>query len=357
MEDLFRCLTAKKINVILLIKNIFLLFFFLLIVHKSFAQKDCSVLLKDAEKLYIEGAIDSIPKLIDSCFRNGFTRKEKIQAIRLYALINLYNDRNMEAENYMLNILKLDPEYEVNKSIEEPEFVLLYNDFVTYPVWAYGFYGGLNFSDIRIIEKYGVENINTSSIENFMDYGFQFGLKYNRNIVKGMELNLDLQFAQNKYTIERSSLDFSLTSFSESQLRLSVPVSITYEIGAKKLKPFIRLGSSVGYLLSSKATVVRSYSDNSHAEVKGSDVDLTKFRNGINAWLICGAGIKYKVPRGNIFLDLRYNYGLLSQTRTETRYENSELIYKYYYIDNDFTISNISLSLGYVYLFYKPKKR
>ncbi|MBI5219339.1 MAG: PorT family protein [Bacteroidia bacterium] len=320
------------------------------------AQVDCSLILKQAEKLYEDGAIDSIPRLLDSCMNSGFNKKEKLQAYKMFILINLYRDRQVEAEKYMFKLLALDPEYEANRSIEEPEFLSLFDNFLTSSVWACGVYGGVNFSNIRTIEEYGVHSLNEpSTLKSASAMSYQFGLKYNRFLYKNIELNIDLQFAQNKYKVTRSIFNFTNISFTETQTRLSIPLTATCDLGTKKIKPYARLGFSVGYLLNSKAIVVRSYSDNSHAEVKGSEMDLKNFRNPFNIWAIGGIGLKYKVKHGNIFFDARYNLGVFNQSKS--RYDNQELIYKYYYIDNNFTINNLSVSLGYVYLFYKPMKK
>lgn len=323
----------------------------------SKAQDDCSVHLKQAEKFYEDGAIDSIAPLIEPCMRSGFNQKERIQAYRLFVLINLYKDKHTQADSVMLKLLYYDPEYEANRSIEEPEFLYLFDSFQTSPLWAYGFYMGVNFSNILTTEEYGVNNLNAPSLlKSTSAMSYHFGIKYNRFLMKKAELNIGLQFAQNKYKNTKTEYDFTNISFEETQTRLSLPLTISYDLNSNKIKPFIRAGISFGYLLDSKAKVIRSYTDASHAEIKGTDVELKKFRNPFNIWAIVGGGLKYKVKRGNIFLDLKYNIGVFNQVKADERYNNTELIYKYYYIDNNFKINNLSISLGYMYLFYKPKK-
>lgn len=339
------------------ISYIYFLFFFLA-APASFAQDDCSVLLKQAEKFYEEGAIDSISLQLDPCMKRGFSRDEKIKAYRLIILVHLFKDNIFEAEQYMLGLLRLEPEYEVNRSIEEPEFITLFDSFQTSPLWSYGLYGGVNFADISTVEEYGVNNLNMESgLKNSSGLSYQFGIRYSRFLLKKIDLIIGLQFAQNKYKTVKSQFDFSVVNYEERQTRVSMPVTVSYDLNNKKIKPFIRAGFSVGYLINSKATVIRSYSDNSHAEIKGSDVALLKFRNPVNLWAVAGAGLKYKVKRGSIVLDLKYNIGLFNQVKTKSRYDNSELVYKYYYIDNDFRINNLAISVGYVFLFYKPEKK
>ena len=75
---------------------------------------------------------------------------------------------------------------------------------------------------------------------------------------------------------------------------------------------------------------------------------------------MAGAGINYKVKKGNVFLDLRYNYGFQNIVKTEQRYQNdlnNDLLYRYYYLDDDFKLNNFAFTIGYAYNIYKPVKK
>ena len=54
-------------------------------------------------------------------------------------------------------------------------------------------------------------------------------------------------------------------------------------------------------------------------------------------------------------LDLRYNFGLTNNVNGENRYKDDEEWSLYQYVDDDFSINNFYMSLGYVYSFYKTK--
>ena len=79
-------------------------------------------------------------------------------------------------------------------------------------------------------------------------------------------------------------------------------------------------------------------------------------RSKINYGLIGSLGVKYKVKAGYWFLDAGYSHSLSSAVNPEDRYSNSELLYEYHYVDDNFKVSNIFVSIGYKRLFYKPKK-
>jgi hypothetical protein len=69
---------------------------------------------------------------------------------------------------------------------------------------------------------------------------------------------------------------------------------------------------------------------------------------------IIGAGVRFKVPRGIIALDLRAKMGLNSIVVTGKRDEI--LLNRYYYLDDNFSLNNLSLSASYYVSFYSPRK-
>ena len=345
-------MSIRIINIIILS----IIFFIILFPLPLKAQEDCSVLLKKAGQYYEEGAIDSVSKLIQPCLQNGYDKAEKLQAYRLLTLVSLYQDDKKNAEKYIIKILEIEPEYEVVRSVEEPEFLSVFDTYFAAPVSAYGVYIGANLSQAKTIEHFGVYNLSNAVEKNVFNTGFQFGVKYSRFLYRNIDLNFDLQIAQNKLYNEKRFFNFVKLECTETNLRLSAPVSATYEYSIKKIIPYFRLGLNPAFLMISNARLVRSYTDNSAVDVKGPEVNLIDSRISVNLWLLTGAGVKYKVKRGYIFIDFRFNLGLFNQVRVKNRYSNNELIYKYYYLDDDFRMNIMSVSVGYTLVNYKPMK-
>ncbi|HBX52966.1 MAG: hypothetical protein A2275_07260 [Bacteroidetes bacterium RIFOXYA12_FULL_35_11] len=342
-----------KIPKIFVISFIFLITLF---TQQTKAQEDCSVLLKKAGQYFEEGAIDSVFKLIEPCIERGYDKKEKLQAYRLLTLVSLYQDNKKNAEKYIIKILETEPEYEVVRSVEEPEFLSIFDTYFAAPVSAYGVYIGTNFSIAKTIEHFGVHNLNNAVIKNLYGTGFQFGVKYSRFIYRNFDLNFDMQIEQNKLYNERYFFNFVKVECSETNIRLSAPVSVTYEYPYKKIKPYLRGGLNPAFLFMSNARLIRNFTDNSAVDVKGSEINMTDGRNPFNLWLVTGAGLKYKIKKGYLFIDFRYNLGLFNQVRIKNRYSNNELVYKYYYIDDDFRMNIFSISVGYTFVNYNPMK-
>ena len=340
-------------------KKVFILQFGLLLIIGTgiSAQEECAVTLKKAEKLYDEGVIEEIPGMLQPCLEKGFSRVDRIRALRLVILCHIFEDRKDLAEQTMLTLLNYDPEYEANKAVDPAEFIQLYNSYRTNPVYSIGIMGGLNSAYASPTVSYGMDNTSGFTGEfNPSGMGFHVMLFLNRYLAPNTELSMGLSYVQNKFESIDTLLDFALTSFDETQNRLELPVSVTYDFQVFNLRPYLRGGINASYLLNAYSQATRTYLDNSHRDVTGSDIEINDYRNNFNLALTGGAGLKYKVKRGYFFLDARYNYYFLNSVKRKSRYNNPELLFKYYHVDDDFQLSNLLISAGYMYSFYKPEK-
>lgn len=322
--------------------------------------QNCVVILRQAENLYKEGKIEQIPPLIKPCTdnQNSTLRKnEKLQALRLLTLVYLYEDQKKRASQTMLRLLQTEPEYEINATAEPAAFVRLFQEFSAQPKWAIHFSAGTNLSNIHQVEPYGTHNLNQYSEIYFSRPAFQVGLGAKKYLKKNFDLQAEAFFARNTMI---SELRFGFTNirFKENQMRFVFPVSAGYTLSQNKFRPYLRAGTALSWLNRSSAQVVRSYNENSqisHDQITGQDIDMTTHRKKLNLWISAAFGLKYKISHALLFAEIRYNYGLLNQVAS--RYNNPELEYNYWYIDNDFRMNDIWISLGYRLLIYKPQKK
>ncbi len=356
-------------------RNSFLTIIGIVTFQFSVLGQDCANTLAEAKDTYEQGLLEAVPQILEGCLNSdkGFSKSQKIEAYKLLTLTYLYDDKQGEADKSMLELLKLDPELEVNPAVDPIEFIELFNSYRTLPVYSFGLQAGSNFTIIDRIARYGVEPISTdlnSGDPNFSKYldrfGFIGGLKANRYLSPRMELNLDIMFRANRFEFEGTKmLDFATVRSKESQSWLYMPLTVTYDFRDSKVKkkvwPYARLGIGTGIRLSAQTTMTRDYDQVDGVEVlqggvSGPAVDLKDQRKAIYLWGVIGTGVKYKVKRGYLFADLRYNYGFLNAVNTTNRYSNPELIYEYYYVDDDFAMHGFNFTVGLVRSLYKPKK-
>jgi hypothetical protein len=348
---------------------------------QSSENEGCVIVLKDAEKSYEQGKLEKIPSILEACIASGFNREEKIKAYRLLTLTYLFDDNKEMAEKSIENMLKLDPEHLINASIDPIEFIHLYNEYRTEPIFTYGINGGVNISSVRLIEQYSLDNdnLNTAGSSNtyFNQSGLQGGLQGGLMLIKNMHLNIGVTF---KTTKIRFTQDYFLNSFDnaadtlssfgnlesiENHSWLRLPLNFTYDIKiTPKVYTYIGIGGYVGLLVSAKSTLTRAYSASSSvAPVTGPPEDIKSRRNFWNYGLTGGLGFKYRIPRGNIFLDVRYNYGLKNlnigdQYKSDKEMPvNQNLLYKYYSVDDNIIMNDLAFTIGYSRFFYNPKKK
>ena len=367
---------------------------------QSSENEGCVIVLKDAEKSYEQGKLEKIPSILEACIESGFSKEEKIKAYRLLTLTYLFDDNKEMAEKSIENMLKLDPEHVINEAIDPIEFIYLYNEYRTEPIFTYGINGGANMTFVRLIEQYGFDNVNAISKYDtngtfaggdkyYTQASIQGGLNGSMLLMKNLNLNLGATYKSTKIwstknyafnTFDNSVdtlVNFGRLTNVEKHSWVKFPLSLTYDIKlTPKFSTYIQLGGSAGVLVSAKSTLTRTYettsfdfSSSSIAEVTGPPENVRMNRNYWNYSISGGLGFKYRIPKGNIFLDVRYNYAV-RQLNYKNKYRNSrntirwgpipanpDLLYKYYSIDNDVMLDDLAFTIGYSRFFYNPKKK
>ena len=304
--------------------------------------------------------IDEIPKMLAPCMQEGFTRPQKIEAYKLLILAYLFDDDQFDAEKTMTEFLKKYPEYEIMPN-DPVEFIHLFETYRTTSEFSFGVTAGLNLTNPRIIEPYSMLDNATSEFSNATLSGYQFGLGAGRYLSERMMLNLELQLAQHRYSFtdkdtitkqDGNKLNESYT-FEENLKKVSLPVTVIYEINDGKLLYFIRAGASVNYVLSASGL---PSGINNKQPIPGEITDMKNYRNTFYFNAIAGIGMHYKIPRGFLSVDLRYNYGINNLVKSEKRYENTYLYSQFKYLDDDFSLHTFSFSVRVLFFILQSKK-
>ncbi len=328
------------------------------------AQNQCVFSLQRAERLYQQGLIEEIPGLLIPCIKSGFNRDERMTAYKLLIQSLLYDDQTEEADKYMQEFLARFPEYQITPA-DQAEFAFLFNTYHTVPVYSLGVIlgGGLVFPSM--LEQYGTYSI----LDNDPEYKsssmrLKMGLTFSKYLGVKTDLNLDLVFQQMEYKYSVSPdffTDFARTHFKETISMIAFPLSVTYKLGFGRLQPYFRGGISPAIYLGSAIDPKRDYTEGTFDQVSGQDLLLggTGKRNTLLLNALVGAGLKYKIPyAGSLLLDLRFEPGIRSIVADDQRYSpNSEALWRYYILDDDVLLHNLSISVGWVYPIYKSTKQ
>lgn len=323
-------------------------------------ESSCSQILKKAQATFDEGRIYEIEDMLMPCFENGFNKSEQVAAYKLLTLTYLYSNEKSKAEETMMKFLKLEPEYEINPSIDPAEFINLYNSFRTTPALLVGLKAGMNGVDVDVKKNFNLDNSSVSRGKYRSQPGFQVGVFVEKPLSQRLSVMTEVNFLREGYEYTDSLFDYASVVYTENLSWLQVPVLFNFKFGkSKKFIPYASVGGTVSYLLKSEGIANRKdkVDDNNQREVLDRKFDMKDQRNAFNFSVVVAAGLKVKdvIGRGYIFADFRYSRGLRNIVDTEMRFSKPELIYDYLYLDNDILINSLQISLGYSLPIYKPK--
>ncbi len=323
-------------------------------------EQDCDKKLDEARKLFDAGKLERVEPTLAPCMKDGFNKSQMTEAYQIIILTQQYDNRPGDAEATYLELLEHDPEFEVNEATAPMELIHLAEKHHAPPLWSAGIIFGPAFSNAVRRTSYSTGNASTETKTYSSDgVGYVIGIKVNRFITKDIEIGAELQLMRQRFKSESKQFGFATIEASETQDWIQLPIMGTYDFSHGKWEPFVRLGVVPAYLISDNATVRRNNDGGISrlGAVTGPDVDMLPQRNQFNIASLVGAGIKYKIPRAFIILEARHSWYFLSQVESSSRYENPELLYQYFYVDDDFNLGNVQVLLGFTYSFHKIKQK
>lgn len=353
MRTRFQCLIRHQIILIFLIG-------YFPLAGLSQDSGSCAEKLKSAQNLFERGQVEQVAGLLAECIKSGFNREESLAAYKLIIQTYLFEDELVKADSAMLAFLRKYPEYVLSPT-DHSSFVYLFNNFKVKSLVKISVHLGTNYpfltftdSDPRSVSGEPSSNKYSSDFLNF--YG---SIEAKFEIKKKIEANIEVGYSQLSFTNTRDFLGIGTTSYVENQRRLEIPLSATYNFrNFGKFTPYARLGAGPAFSLGTIATADFKPSDLNAPPHTGPDIDREKSRISLDLIAQAGAGIKFKIPGGYIFSELRSNFGFYNQViRSGTSPEEQELAFYYYYADDAFNLNTINFTIGYTQIFYKPSKK
>ena len=335
---------------------------------QSVDTTSCAQNLLDAQALFAAGKLNQVPAKIEGCLREGFTKPEKVQAYKLLSVTYTYLEEYDKADEAVLNLLKLEKEYRVNPEIDPTEFIKLYQKFRTYPIFQVGLKLGINNPWMIIGHTYETSsepgaNAGVYTMKNGLNAGIEFEIPL-RSLSENFEICPSLNFSQksidilDSMTTSYSSASFgSIGSFqgTESQTWIELPVLARYIFHYHGLKPFVELGPSFNYLLN--AQIKNPFASSNGSPPKSNNFSIMTIRNQYNYAVQIGAGMKFDIPMAEVVIKANFNYALNQLNVRNIPPSDPENIFANFgYRDPDFRLNYFSLTIGYIYKVYKPKK-
>jgi hypothetical protein len=330
-------------------------------VSASAQELTCSQKLKEAREKFDAGLVQEVPGLLNDCILEGFTEEERLEAYKLLINAYIFDDNLVKAQETMLVFLKNFPSYTLTSS-DTPEFESLFKQYDNRPRGTIGFFGGPNFSLVRVTEPFGVQNIN----ENTGNYssghpGFQVGFDYHFFLGRKLEGSLEPAYMKTGFKYDVTPFPYTQVNYEERQGHVMLPFSLVYSFNQNKISPYVRAGMAASWMISARADISRSFQntgDLNFSAISADNIKITDQRNRTDAFAILGVGLRYHIQQSYLYFDVRYNAGLLGQVRNKSRNDaTNELLWKYYYIQDSFNLDNISVRVGLAKVLFHPKQK
>jgi Outer membrane protein beta-barrel domain len=331
--------------------------------HTSILAQDCSQTLRLARSTYEQGRLRDLPELLKKCLAGSgstsFTKQEKVEAYKLLTLSYIYLEEPERADSSMLLLLRTDPYFELNKVADPQEFIGLYNTFRTDPIYRIGPKAGGIITQPNVVSS---NFVNGGSSKYETKIGIVVGVFFEIPVLRKFTLNPEIYIQNKTFGFTNSHSGIATSNSSESQLWISLPISLQHEIFKEKFKnkktkilPYISAGIQTDYLLTASVNVTTN-KDN-QLPVPPKSIDITSNRNSINISAIASIGAKIKIGPGFLNGEARFAYGLKNLINTENVYANSSTVFDNYVVDGIFKLNSFSFTVGYAYNIFKPKKR
>jgi hypothetical protein len=325
----------------------------------------CTQTLRLARATYDQGRLHEIPGLFEKCLHDGgFSQEERVEAYKLLCLTYIYLEEPQKADEAMLSLLRTDPYFKINKEIDPAEFIALYRTFRTHPIYRIGPTLGVNATTPQA--KFA-NTIASGEGETSLKYNYKVAFQFGASadlplnlLMKGedrlLTLHGDLLYQLKNFelqqSVDRGNQLINELTVNERQSWIALPVSLQYQFLQKKYHPYVSLGVSGDYLLSSELTLNRVRENTTSVEEKKFDVDRNKF----NVSGIAGIGTKFPVGQGLIVFEIQFIYGFVDVNTEANVYANQIPSFDYTYPDTVYKLRSLSVSGAYIFNKFNPKK-
>lgn len=334
--------------------------------NQSFAQDECELILVQATEEFNAGHLYGISAMLKDCLDKNQNREWRQRAYLLLSETYLLLEDPVGAEQSYLNVLRANPEFVTDQNRDPIDLVYLSGKFTATPIFSLHAYGGPNISPVRVIHDVG---IGGESQKYSVRLGWQVGAGFDFNYNDYISASAGLNFSQTTFKHTATNLfgpNKDIGEFIDHQSWATVPLSVKYCQNQGKIRRYGYVGFSLNYLLADKGDVEVKNRDTKTGEGENeefstfdktiSNVDLMQNRERMNGAFFIGGGLKYKYKLDYFYVDLRYSFGIKNVVDPKNRFNSVNEGLPYPYVDDDFRVDNLAISVGYIRPLYKPRK-
>jgi len=352
---------------------------------------ECTQNLTKAQAMFDIGDLPGIPKLLMPCIDNGsFSKEENIRALEILTESYLYQDDQVNADIWMIELLKEDPEHKLDPNLDPQEIILHKEKFRYKPIFRVSGSFGINRTSYRLITSYALGSVGDKASYAPGTQINGFG-QIEKELFPGFDIGIGVGYVAKTFSAESQDFLWSkapsgasdelvvaqglgnIITYTESYTLLEAPVFLKYTYygdGERRFNPYVFAGASFDYLLSGKQTSIRrsnqSEGENAKASTTLPDPNLAADdrRKPLTYYGFAGLGVKIRRNTHFFFLEARYNYGLMNVVNGDNRFpfeitadgNQQESIFNIGLVDNDFTLDGVTAVVGFQLSIYNPQK-
>jgi hypothetical protein len=345
----------------------FVVYFFILVSSSSFAQEadNCEITLNKAIEEFNAGHFNSISGMLNDCL-DKFSREQRERAYMLLTQTYLLLDDPFGAEKSYLSLLQANPEFIADENRDPIDVVYLSKKFTATPIFSWYVNIGANISTIKELNSHKTVTGDFASKKYSIRPGMQLGggleYNFNDNIVAGVELN----YAFTSFRVGQLHHGANEIEAIDKQNWFNIPIIAKYVWNKGKIRPYGYLGYSFNFLFRD-VIAEKTINDGNFTTSKSPDLPFTDHRRQFNRSFIFGGGLKYKFGLDYFFADARFAVGMTNLSKSGMRFPDPSVsqsgsvsgeteIFSYAYLDDDFRMNNVFISVGFVHPLYKPRK-
>jgi hypothetical protein len=329
---------------------------------------DCGVTLSAALEEFNAGHFNGIPALLNDCM-DKFSREQRERANMLLTQTYLLLDDPIGAERSYLAVLQANPEFLADENRDPIDVVYLSKKFTATPILSWYLNIGGNVTAVSVLNSWSAIGGQQDKKKYTVRPGLQFGggLEYNLN--DNLVLAGELNYSFTSYKVAQSTYFDGMdgTEVVDRQNWFMLPLIAKYVVDKGNVRPYGYLGYSFNYLMRDVATIKKSNGDPSgdgssqiiFTNDESPTLNYTSHRRALNRAFLIGGGVKYKFGLDYLFADVRFSLGMnnvISRPQAEARFSNIPWVTQYGYVEDDFRINNVFISVGFTHPLYKPRK-
>jgi len=323
---------------------------------EAFSQEyDCAVKLKEAQACFERGQVELVSDLVNPCIQSGsFTKEDELTAYKLLIQALLLDENMPGAEEFMLEFLRKNPEYE-HTAADYTGFVYVKSKFEVKPVMMVSVQAGLNYMFMTGQSERSVSSLPPDISVSRDPVNIYTGAEVMYPIGSRLRVAGGMFFSTSSYEYTENIMNFTTVQYKENMRRLEVPVSAVYDFARLGRLTFSgRLGAGYVMNLKTDAKALNAPTDINNGFTRtGENVDRSDSRIKSDFFIQAGLGSMIKVPHGYFTAEIKTALGMRNQVIDSPP---GSLEYYYFYTDDTFRMNMIGLSLGYIHIFYKPFK-